>query len=51
LNAHILFTDEKDLEASALYNPIKSVVPSILPSILKDAQTDDAVEAEITEEP
>ena len=36
LNAQILFTDKKDLEESALYKPVKSLVPSILPSILND---------------
>lgn len=34
LNASIAFTDQKDLDESILYKPIKSLVPMIFPSIL-----------------
>ena len=37
-NAYMLFTDEKDLEASALYKPVKSLVPALLPSILDNEE-------------
>ena len=49
-NAQILFTDEEDLKASALYNPVKSLIPSILPSILNDEEAEDVIEAEMNEE-
>ncbi|MBU3820482.1 CvpA family protein [Flavobacteriaceae bacterium XHP0103] len=34
MNANILFVKEKDKEASVLYKPIKSIVPTIFPNII-----------------
>lgn len=39
-NSAIPFTDEESLEASLLYKPVKSLVPTFLPSILP-AETDE----------
>ncbi|GAA3644376.1 CvpA family protein [Flavivirga jejuensis] len=40
MNNAIPFAEEKNLEASVLYNPVKSLVPMILPSILTDEEED-----------
>lgn len=40
MNSAIPFASNEDLEASALYKPVKSLVPMILPSIL-DAKEDE----------
>ena len=46
MNNTIPFTDEKDLEDSILYEPIKSLAPLIFPSIINkgkdDPETEDA---------
>ena len=34
MNSTIPFADEEDLEASVLYEPVKSLAPTIFPSIL-----------------
>lgn len=34
MNANILFVKEQDKEASVLYKPIKSIVPTIFPNII-----------------
>ena len=42
MNKTIPFVDDKDIEDSVLYNPVKLLVPTIFPSILnkgKDAET------------
>ncbi|AUP79658.1 CvpA family protein [Flavivirga eckloniae] len=41
MNNTIPFADDKTLEDSALYNPVKSLVPMILPSILDDTEEED----------
>ncbi len=40
MNSTIPFTEEETLEASVLYNPVKSLVPSILPDILNTEDDD-----------
>lgn len=40
-NKTIPFADEEDLESSVLYQPVKSLVPSIFPSILGDKNDDE----------
>lgn len=41
-NKTIPFADEEDLEASILYSPVKSLVPTIFPSILGTDATEDS---------
>lgn len=40
-NSTITFADEKTLEDSALYKPVKSLVPMIFPNILKEKEEDE----------
>lgn len=47
MNSKIPFADEEDLEASMLYKPIKSLVPLILPDILKAEESEDIIEKEL----
>lgn len=45
LNANIPFTEEKDLEDSTLYDPVKSLVPKFFPIILeKKAEIEEGIE-------
>lgn len=39
-NSTITFADEETLEESALYKPVKSLVPIIFPNILKEKEDD-----------
>jgi membrane protein required for colicin V production len=41
MNSTIPFANEKDLEASVLYIPVKSLAPSIFPYILEPKKEDD----------
>ena len=41
MNRAIPFADEEDLEASAFYEPVKSLVPMILPNILTADENED----------
>ncbi|MDO5979163.1 CvpA family protein [Flavivirga spongiicola] len=41
MNSAIPFADEEDLEASAFYKPVKSLVPMILPNVLNEGDVDD----------
>ncbi len=45
MNKTLPFTDKEDLEDSMLYNPIKSLVPTIFPVILEKKWTEDEEEA------
>ncbi len=48
LDKNLPFTDKEDLEDSILYEPVKSLVPSIFPIILeKKSSVEDENEAEI----
>lgn len=48
LDKNLPFTDKEDLEDSMLYEPVKSLVPSIFPIILeKKSSVEDENEAEI----
>lgn len=40
MNSSITFIDKKTIEESILYQPIKSVAPTIFPSIIKDGEID-----------
>lgn len=40
LNATIAFTDQKDLDESVLYKPVKSLAPMIFPNILDKGKED-----------
>ena len=42
MNNTLPFVDEKDLEDSILYKPVKSIAPMIFPSILNDKEEDEA---------
>ncbi|WP_100613866.1 CvpA family protein [Confluentibacter citreus] len=52
MNANILFVTDKDTEESVLYNPVKSIVPSIFPNIIVNGKPigEDLVEDEGNEE-
>jgi membrane protein required for colicin V production len=50
LNKTLPFTDKEDLEDSMLYNPIKSLVPTIFPIILEKKSTIEEVENEVENE-
>lgn len=52
MNSTITFVDEETLEESILYKPVKSIVPTIFPSIIKEdgAVEDSDVIDEIIEE-
>ena len=49
MNKTLPFTDKEDLEDSMLYNPIKSLVPTIFPIILekKSTEEEDTSEKEV----
>lgn len=47
MNSKIPFADDKDLEASMLYKPVKSLVPLILPDILNAEKSEDVIEREL----
>jgi len=49
LNANILFVKEKDREESVLYNPIKSIIPTIFPNILVNGKPigDDLIDEDV----
>ncbi|MDD7884763.1 CvpA family protein [Flavivirga sp. 57AJ16] len=47
MNRAIPFADEEDLETSAFYKPVKSLVPMILPSVLTTEEDDDATKDDI----
>ncbi|NMH88885.1 CvpA family protein [Flavivirga algicola] len=44
MNSAIPFTDEETLETSILYKPVKSLVPTILPSIMGSDEEDSTEE-------
>lgn len=46
MNNAIPFANEEDLEASAFYKPVKSLVPMILPNILNTEEDNDTTEDE-----
>ncbi len=46
MNSAIPFADDEDLENSALYKPVKSLVPMILPSILEREEGTDETSVE-----
>lgn len=46
MNRAIPFANEEDLEASAFYKPVKSLVPMILPNILNTEEDNDTTEDE-----
>ncbi len=43
MNSTISFVDEETLEESILYEPVKSIAPTIFPSIIKENGVDDDV--------
>jgi membrane protein required for colicin V production len=47
MNKTLPFTDKKDLDDSVLYNPIKSLIPTIFPVILEKKSAEDSNESEI----
>jgi membrane protein required for colicin V production len=51
MNADILFVKEKDKEQSVLYNPVKSLVPTIFPNIIVNGKPigDDLIEDKMDE--
>ena len=46
MNNTLPFVDEKDLEKSILYKPVKSVAPIIFPSILNDKKEENSTESD-----
>lgn len=44
MNNTIPFADEKDLEDSILYNPVKGLAPMIFPSLINKGKTDEETE-------
>ena len=46
MNNTLPFVDEKDLEESILYKPVKSVAPIIFPSILNDKKEENSTESD-----
>ena len=50
MNATISFVDEETLEESILYKPVKSIAPSIFPSIIKEDGVDEDVIDDIIKE-
>lgn len=42
MNKTLPFVDDKDLEESVLYEPVKSLAPILFPSIIKDADDEKA---------
>ncbi|OYX23681.1 MAG: colicin V production protein [Flavobacteriales bacterium 32-35-8] len=51
MNADILFVKEKDKEQSVLYNPVKSIIPSLFPNIIVNGKPigEDLIEGEVNE--
>ncbi|WP_166959495.1 CvpA family protein [Yeosuana marina] len=50
LHANILFVKEADQESSVLYNPVKSLIPTIFPNVIVNGKPigDDIIEEEDT---
>ena len=46
MNRTLPFVDESELKDSILYNPVKSLAPTIFPSIIKAEENDDSNEIE-----